>query len=84
LPKVSYDVHFEKTQFTEFSELADTLNTTSSELKKMDDLRKDLIANVSHDIKTPLTMIKAYAEMIKDISGDNKKKARRTFECNLG
>ena len=40
----------------------------------MDELRKDLIANVSHDIKTPLTMIKAYAEMIIDISGDNKTK----------
>lgn len=74
LAQGNYDVYFEKTQFTEFSELADTLNNTSSELKKMDDLRKDLIANVSHDIKTPLTMIKAYAEMIKDISGDNKKK----------
>ena len=26
------------------------------------------MANVSHDLKTPLTMIKAYAEMIRDIS----------------
>jgi hypothetical protein len=37
-------------------------------------LRRDLIANVSHDLKTPLTIIKSYAEMIIDISGDNKGK----------
>ena len=35
-------------------------------------MRKDLIANVSHDLKTPLTVIKSYAEMIRDISGRNE------------
>ena len=34
-------------------------------------MQKDLIANVSHDLRTPLTMIKSYAEMIRDISGDD-------------
>ena len=38
------------------------------ELGKTEELEKDLLANVSHDLKTPLTMIKAYAEMIRDIS----------------
>jgi two-component system, OmpR family, sensor histidine kinase ArlS len=79
----NYDVKFENGEFTEFSELAETLNYTSEELKKMDELRKDLIANVSHDIKTPLTMIKAYAEMIKDISGDNKKKREEHLDVIL-
>ncbi len=79
----NYDVKFEKGEFTEFTELAETLNYTSEELKKMDELRKDLIANVSHDIKTPLTMIKAYAEMIKDISGDNKKKREQHLDVIL-
>ena len=32
------------------------------------------MANVSHDLKTPLTMIKAYAEMIRDISYKDKEK----------
>ncbi len=74
LAKGNYDVHFESSEFEEITELANTLNHTGSELKKMDELRRDLIANVSHDIKTPLTMIKAYAEMIRDLTGDNKKK----------
>ena len=67
-----YNVVFDSGEFTEINDLAHTLNTTTVELKKMEELRRDLIANVSHDIKTPLTMIKAYAEMIKDISGENK------------
>ena len=32
------------------------------------------MANVSHDLKTPLTIIKSYAEMIRDLSGENPKK----------
>ena len=36
-----------------------------------DNRMKDLIANVSHDLKTPLTMVRSYAEMIRDLSGDN-------------
>lgn len=70
----NYDVHFNESYFSETNELANTLNSATEKLSKVDELRKDLIANVSHDIKTPLTMIKAYAEMIKDISGDNKDK----------
>lgn len=78
-----YDVVFDKGEFTEITDLANTLNHTTVELKKMEDLRKDLIANVSHDIKTPLTMIKAYAEMIKDISGDTKQKREAHLDVIL-
>ena len=67
----NYNVRFNNSYFTETNELANTLNDATNKLSKVDELRKDLIANVSHDIKTPLTMIKAYAEMILDISGNN-------------
>jgi len=56
----------------EIDELAETLNFSAEGLSKVEELRRELVANVSHDLKTPLTMIKAYAEMIKDITGDNK------------
>lgn len=72
LAKGIYDVKFEKAGYNEIDELADTLNFTTDELSKTDKIRKELIANVSHDLRTPLTMIKAYAEMIRDLSGDNK------------
>lgn len=70
----NYDIKFEKAGYVEIDELADTLNFATSELGKTDKIRKELIANVSHDLRTPLTMIKAYSEMIRDLSGDNKQK----------
>ncbi len=65
------DVEFKGTGYKEVAELSDTLNNAKDEISKVANLRKELIANVSHDLRTPLTMIKAYAEMIRDLSGDN-------------
>ena len=58
----------------EINELADSLNYTKNELSKTESLKRDLMANVSHDLKTPLTMIKAYAEMVRDLTYNNKEK----------
>lgn len=69
-----YSVRFAGNGFTEMDELADTLNYATEEMGKTEALRRDFLANVSHDLRTPLTMVKAYAEMIRDISGDNKVK----------
>jgi len=63
--------------YAEINELADTLNYAKESVSKAGVLQRDLLANVSHDLKTPLTMIRAYAEMIKDISGDNKAKREK-------
>ena len=57
----------------EIDELAETLKMAKIELAKTDELRRDLMANVSHDLKTPLTMIKAYAEMSRDLTLDKEK-----------
>ena len=46
----------------------------NDELVKTDELRRDLMANVGHDLKTPLTMIKAYAEMVRDLKQSDEKK----------
>lgn len=61
-------VEFKESGIKEIDELAETLSQAQKEMAKTDELRRDLMANVSHDLKTPLTMIKAYAEMIRDIS----------------
>ena len=69
------DVSFTGTgHHAEIHELADTLNYAKESVSKANVLQRDLLANVSHDLKTPLTMIKAYAEMIRDLSGDIKEK----------
>lgn len=72
--KENYDFEFESSGILEIDELADTLNTVRIELGKVQTYQKDLLANVSHDLKTPLTMIKAYAEKIGDISYKDKTK----------
>ena len=60
----------------ELIDLTDALNDMKEELSKTEELQKDLMANVSHDLKTPLTMIKAYAELIFDINIDDKEKCK--------
>lgn len=65
---------FKGESYEEVAELADALNFAKEGIARTRGLQRDLLANVSHDLKTPLTMIKAYAEMIRDLSGDIKEK----------
>jgi signal transduction histidine kinase len=69
LGRGEYGIVFEGAHYSEINELADTLTYTSMELAKTDSMQKDVIANVSHDLRTPLTMVISYAEMIRDLSG---------------
>ncbi len=66
-----YNVIFEAGGCRELTQLSDTLNNTTRQLRKTDMLRKELLANVSHDLRTPLTMIEGYGEMMRDIPGEN-------------
>lgn len=77
LGKGDYSVRFKGNGWTEIDELADTLNYATGEIEKTETLRRDFFANVSHDLRTPLTMVRAYAEMIRDISGEDKEKREK-------
>lgn len=66
-----FNTTFEGGSYREVDELAKTLTYAEQQLSRVDSMQRDLIANVSHDLRTPLTMLKAYAEMIRDISGEN-------------
>ncbi|HOZ54429.1 MAG TPA: HAMP domain-containing sensor histidine kinase [Clostridia bacterium] len=72
--KGNFDIYFNQDYYKEINELSKTLNKASEKLKKTDKLRKEVIANVSHDLKTPLATIKGYSEMLQDISGEDKEK----------
>lgn len=80
LAKGDYSARFDGSGYAESVQLADTLNYATGELAKTDELRKDLVANVSHDLKTPLTIIKSYSELIRDISGNNEEKRNQHIE----
>ena len=68
------ELNIPESNIKEIDDLRDSLIYVNHEINKTDELRRDLLANVSHDLKTPLTMIKAYAEMIRDINKDDEEK----------
>ena len=66
-----YQADFSGKGYRETQELAKTLHYAAEELSRTDQLQKELIANISHDLRTPLTMIRAYSEVMRDIPGEN-------------
>ena len=70
LAKQNYDITFEGGRYREITELNATLTYAAGELKKVDSLQKELIANISHDLRTPLTMITGYSEVMRDLPGE--------------
>ena len=72
IAKGNYDVKVEIANKDEFGQLAKDFNQMTEEIQHSHELQRDLIANISHDLRTPLTIIKGYAESIKDLTGDNK------------
>ena len=73
LGEKEYKNDFRKGFCTELDELSETLDKTNDKLNKSKDFQMELLANVSHDLRTPVTMIKGYAEMIRDISWEDEK-----------
>lgn len=71
LAKGKYETTFNGHGYLEISELNDTLNYAAKELSKVEGLRRELIANISHDLRTPLTMITGYGEVMRDLPGEN-------------
>ena len=73
LAKGNYNVDFSCLGYKEIIELSDTLNYAAVELSKVENLRRELIANISHDLRTPLTLISGFAEMMRDLPEENTK-----------
>lgn len=65
-----YDTRFNGKGYVEIEELSNILNTAATELDKVEALRRELLANVSHDLRTPLALIYSYAEMMNDFPGE--------------
>lgn len=65
----------------ELGALAEDFNTMAAEVSRTAELQRDLLANVSHDLRTPLTLIKGYAETIRDLTGEDA--ARRTDQLSV-
>ncbi len=66
-----FEADFKGSGYREVEELADALGFAAKEIGATERLQRELIANISHDLRTPLTMIKGYSEMMRDIRGEN-------------
>ena len=67
----NYEVEFNARGYREVEELNSTLEYAKTELSATEKLQQELIANISHDLRTPLTMITGYGEVMRDLPGEN-------------
>ena len=75
-----YSVRTAVTAKDEIGQLTQALNELGDELGKAENLRRELIANVSHELRAPLTIIRGYAETVRDVTWPNEEK--RTAQLN--
>lgn len=68
--------------YKEVNELKEGLEIAAKEVSELEHYRRELIANVSHDLRTPLTLIKGYAELMRDIPGEAEK--AENFDVIIG
>ncbi|MBQ6519255.1 MAG: HAMP domain-containing histidine kinase [Anaerolineaceae bacterium] len=81
LSEEHYEEKFQKGFCRELDELNDSLSQSAEKLSEARMYQKELLANVSHDLRTPLTMIKGYAEMVRDISWEDE--AQRSADTGV-
>lgn len=71
-----------------FNAMADTLSRQVEELKRTDELRRELIANVSHDLRTPLASMQGYLETVlmkeSNLSAEERRKYLEVVFSNTG
>ena len=84
LARASYRRPKHADDYREIAELNTTLEKAADELGKVEKLQHELIANISHDLRTPLTMISGYAEAMRDIPGENTPENMQTIIDETG
>jgi signal transduction histidine kinase len=67
-------------QVREIAELAAALNQMASQLDRLENLRREFVANVSHELKTPVTSIQGFAETLLEGAKDNPEDLERFLQ----
>lgn len=65
----------------EFDEMAEYLENSVREREKYEEAKKQLLAGISHDLRTPLTSIKAYVEGLRDGIANTEEKKQRYYDA---
>jgi two-component system phosphate regulon sensor histidine kinase PhoR len=70
-------------QVKEISELANAMNQMAAKLDSLENLRREFVANVSHELKTPVTTIKGFTETLINGARDNPEDLDRFLDIIL-
>ena len=65
-----------------FNEMAETIVQNMEEIRSVDNLRRELIANVSHDLRTPLAIMQGYTETLQ-MKGKDLEEADREHYLSI-
>ena len=71
LSQGEYTPIFDANAYREIAQLNRQLSQAARDLRKVEETQRELIANISHDLRTPLTLIEGYVEVMQDIPGEN-------------
>ena len=66
LSKNNYRVPIKMEGADEISDLAQTIESMRQEIESSENIKQEMLQNISHDFKTPIAVIKSYAEAISD------------------
>ncbi|QWC23791.1 HAMP domain-containing histidine kinase [Bacillus haikouensis] len=64
LARGNYEVEVDRGRRDEIGQLASSFHWMSTQLGQLDEVRKEFISNVSHDIQSPLSNIKGYTNLL--------------------
>lgn len=76
-----YSVRVQRRGQDEMATLAQAFNQMADGVSRVERLRRELVANVSHDLRTPLTVIRGYLEGLRSNQIADRRTAERAFEA---
>ncbi|WP_010094438.1 sensor histidine kinase [Ornithinibacillus scapharcae] len=74
LAKGNFHVDVSTSRHDELGELSHSFQTMAKKLEQLDDMRKEFVSNISHDIQSPLSNIKGYTNLLESESLSQEKK----------
>ncbi len=80
IAKGDFEANVQIKDKNEIAVLGDTINDMAIQLGRIEKFRRDFIANISHELKTPISLIRAYSELIMDFSEDTSKETNQHLQ----
>lgn len=80
IPKGHYDIAVDRSSDPEIDSLVVALTHMGAEIGKLEKMRRNLVTNISHDLRTPLTVVNGYLEGLRNGAIADRRTAEKVFE----